>query len=84
MDVVRRRRGAAAPGVVVIRVERGKIADRGGIQEGDIITAIGGQAVTNPRQFNELVPKLDFKKGVIVNFIRQGAAGFEVLKDGGD
>jgi serine protease Do len=84
VDLPRRRRGGAPPGVVVTRVERGKLADRCGIQEGDLITSISGQAVTNPRQFNDLVPKLDFKKGVIVNFIRQGAAGFEVLKDGGD
>ena len=81
VDLPRRRRGMAQPGVMVTRVERGKLAERCGPQEGGPHHLRRRTAVTNIRQFNDLVPKLDFKKGVIVNFIRPRRRRFRVLKD---
>ncbi len=69
---VLRRRGGALPGVVVTGVEPGSIGDDAGLTVGDVIVSLASQAVTTPKQFYDLLKAGDLKKGVILNFSRQG------------
>ncbi|HXD00116.1 MAG TPA: trypsin-like peptidase domain-containing protein [Verrucomicrobiae bacterium] len=75
-------RGAA--GVLVRKVEPDSVADQCNIQEGDIITAVGGQAVTTPMQFYEVLKAADVKKGVKIDLINRAGKTFELLKDDGN
>ncbi|HWF19683.1 MAG TPA: trypsin-like peptidase domain-containing protein [Verrucomicrobiae bacterium] len=73
-----------AEGVIVTYVERNSIAAQSGIQEGDIITSIEEETVTNPKQFQEAIKGVDMKKGIIVHVISDGTAKFEILKEQAD
>jgi serine protease Do len=71
-------------GVLVRKVEPDSVADQSNIQEGDIITAIGGQTVTTPKQFYDILKSADVKKGVKIDLINQTGKTFELLKDDGN
>jgi serine protease Do len=71
-------------GVLVKKVEPDSVADRSNIQEGDIVTAIGGQAVTTPKQFYDLLKTVDVKKGVKIDLVNRTGRTFELLKDDGN
>jgi serine protease Do len=71
-------------GVLVRKVERDSVADQSNIQEGDIITAIGGQPVTTPKQVYDLLKSADVKKGVKIDLINRTGKTFELLKDDGN
>jgi serine protease Do len=71
-------------GVLVRKVEPDSVADRCNIQEGDIITTIGGQAVTTPRQFYDVLKTVDVKKGVKIDLVNRSGKTFELLKDDGN
>ncbi|HSE17567.1 MAG TPA: Do family serine endopeptidase [Pyrinomonadaceae bacterium] len=43
------------PGVVVYQVQSASGADRAGLQRGDVITALNGQAVTDPNSFRNAI-----------------------------
>ena len=43
------------PGVVVYHVQAGSAADRAGLRQGDVITALNGQAVTDPNTFRNTI-----------------------------
>ena len=43
------------PGVVVYQVQAGSGAERAGLRRGDVITALNGQAVTDPNSFRNAV-----------------------------
>jgi Do/DeqQ family serine protease len=43
------------PGVVVYQVQGGSGADRAGLKQGDIITALNGQGVTDPNSFRNAI-----------------------------
>jgi serine protease Do len=67
-------------GVIVTYVDKNSLAAQSGIQEGDIITSIEEQTITNPKQFQDAIKNVDMKKGIIVHLISDGTAKFEVLK----
>ena len=71
-------------GVIVTEVQRGRAAERGGIQPGDVITEVNHKPVSTPKQFRDALKAVDPKKGVIVNFTRRGTSKFEFLKESGD
>ena len=71
-------------GVIVASVERDSVAERKGIQPGDVITEINRKPVTSLKEFREALKGADTKKGVIINFISGGVSKFEVLKEGGE
>ena len=71
-------------GVLVRRVEPDSVADQSNIQEGDIITAIGGQTVTSPKQFYDILKTVDVKKGVKIDLVNRTGKTFELLKDNGN
>jgi Do/DeqQ family serine protease len=43
------------PGVLVYQVQSGSGADRAGLKQGDVITALNGAAVTDPNQFRNAI-----------------------------
>ena len=43
------------PGVVVYQVQSGSAADRAGLRQGDVITALNGTAVTDPNPFRNMI-----------------------------
>jgi Do/DeqQ family serine protease len=43
------------PGVVVYQVQGGSGADRAGLKQGDVITALNGQGVTDPNSFRNAI-----------------------------
>jgi Do/DeqQ family serine protease len=43
------------PGVVVYQVQSGSGADRAGLKQGDVITALNGQAVADPNSFRNAI-----------------------------
>jgi Do/DeqQ family serine protease len=59
-------------GILVDMVEEGTPADKGGLQAGDVITAVNGQLITDPTGFRFLIA--GFKPGSNV--------ALEVLRDG--
>ncbi len=67
-------------GVIVIHVEKDGLAAANGIKEGDIITSVNKQAVTNPVEFRDALQTSDPQKGVILNLISDGNSRFQVLK----
>jgi serine protease Do len=71
-------------GVVVTEVERGSVAEKKGIEPGDVITELNQKPVNNPRQFRDALKSADTKKGVVINFTTRGTSKFEILKENGD
>lgn len=65
-------------GVVVTRVEEGSPADRAGIEEGNLITAVNRRSVSSPSEFVKAVPK-DAKE-VLLRVFRRGIFTFVVLR----
>jgi serine protease Do len=81
---VLRRRGQGPPGVVITAVAAGSMGDGAGLTVGDVIVSVGSQAVTTPKQFFDLLKAGDTKKGILLNFTRQGSERLAVLRDNGD
>jgi serine protease Do len=71
-------------GVVVIRVDKHGLAAEKGIHEGDIVTSIDKQRVTNMTEFLQAMHKVDTAKGVTIQLISNGAAKTETLKESGE
>jgi serine protease Do len=69
-------------GVIVVSVENDGLAQRNGIQPGDVITAINQEPIATPRRFREALKEADLKKGVVVNLTSGRTARFEILKAG--
>jgi serine protease Do len=81
---MQRRRGRGPQGVVVIKVDPDSPAGRTNLREGDTITAVGNQPVTNPKQFYDAIKAADLKKGVIIKSASRGSSKVDLLKLGGD
>jgi len=61
-------------GVVIAKVLPGSPAARAGLQDGDILTALAGQAIKNPRELQRVVAGLKVDQKVEVSVFRDGAA----------
>lgn len=64
----------AKTGVIIAKVGPGSPAEKCGLQDGDILTSIGGQAVKDPRNLQQVVAGLPIGKDVELNITRDGAA----------
>lgn len=71
----------AHTGLVVTGVERDSPAWNKGIRAGDVITEVNRQPVTNARQLKDAMKASDSKRGVVINYLRQGASRFTVLRE---
>ncbi|MFT8780080.1 endopeptidase [Acetobacter orientalis] len=78
--------GASVHGVVVNEIQPGSPADQAGIRAGDIIQAVGGQAVETPRAAVTAVrAALGAKKPVLLRILRDGQSLFIAISpDGGN
>ena len=70
----------ARTGLVVTGVERDSPASNRGIRSGDIITEVNRKPVTTSRELRDALKASDSKRGVVINFMRQGASKFTVLR----
>lgn len=64
----------AKTGVIIAKVGPGTPAAKCGLQDGDILTNIAGQAVKDPRHLQQIVAGLPIGKSVELNITRDGAA----------
>jgi len=60
------------PGVLVARVIKGSAADKAGIKQGDIITAIDGKQVTSSDQLINIIRSHNVGDHIIVEIVRKG------------
>jgi serine protease Do len=72
---------SATAGVIVVSVQKNSPASRKGIKAGDVITGINQKTVTTPKHFTDALKNADLKKGVIVNYIANEVARFEILNE---
>jgi S1-C subfamily serine protease len=72
LDAVRNASGSPMPGAVVRSVMPGGPAARAGLRPGDRITAVDGQAVSNPAQLTQLVERNGVGRSMEVTLQRQG------------
>lgn len=70
----------AQAGMLVATVEKNSPAARSAIKPGDLITSIDQQPITNRKQFQSAVEKIDLKKGAIINLVSGNTARFEIVK----
>lgn len=64
--------GAAKSGVYVGRIRSGTVADKAGIQPGDVITGFAGKRVKNLSGLDQLVDTVQPGDTVSVNVVRNG------------
>ena len=69
-----RKKHPASPGsgALVGRVQPGSAAERAGLQPGDVITALAGQAVTGADDLQRLVSQLTPGREISLTYVRQG------------
>ena len=72
LDAVRNASGSPMPGAVVRSVMPGGPAARAGLRPGDRITAVDGQAVSNPAQLTQLVERNGVGRSMELTLQRQG------------
>jgi Do/DeqQ family serine protease len=63
------------PGVVVYQVQSGSAADRAGLRQGDVITALNGTAISDPNTFRNLIAGLGPGTEVTLTVKRNGSEG---------
>ena len=63
------------PGVVVYQVQSGSAADRAGLRQGDVITALNGTAINDPNTFRNLIAGLGPGTEVTLTLKRDGSEG---------
>ena len=67
-------------GVVVVNIEEGGIAEQSGMLEGDLITRIGRQKISNLTMFKELISKYEEDKKILFLVKRGNASRFLTLR----
>jgi glutaredoxin 3 len=59
-----------ASGAYVGRVRSGSVAERSGLRQGDVITALGGQPVNRAEDLHRLVPQMPRGRDVSLTYVR--------------
>lgn len=67
-------------GIVVTQVEPGSLANRIGLQQGDIIVALGEESMDNVTKFKEATRDLNLEEGVRLQIVRGGIKRFVFIK----
>jgi serine protease Do len=73
-----------AEGLLVTQVETGSLAERKGVQKGDVVTEVNQRPVTTLKAYRDAIKDADLKKGVLLNLVRDGVSRLVVLKDTGE
>jgi S1-C subfamily serine protease len=69
---VRKHPGIPTSGAYVGRVRPGSPADRAGLRQGDVITALGGQPVARAADLHQLVREMPKGRDVSLTYVRNG------------
>jgi serine protease Do len=67
-------------GVVVVNIEEGGIAEESGMLEGDLITRIGRQKISNLKMFKEEISEYEEDKKILFLVKRGNASRFLTLR----
>ena len=67
-------------GVVVTEVDQASLAERAQIRPGDVIVAIGNTPVKNVGDYRNAINQFDAKKGIRIQFVREGVRRFAFLR----
>ena len=70
VDQPARRKSSASQGVLIVSVERGGRADRGGLEPGMLITRVGTLEVTKLNQFRQAVERSGRDEDLVVQILR--------------
>ena len=68
----RKHPGIPKSGAYVGKVRPGSPADRAGLRQGDVITALGGQPVTRAADLHQLIPQMPKGRDVSLTYVRNG------------
>jgi len=68
----RKHPGIPTSGAYVGNVRPGSPADRAGLRQGDVITALGGQPVTGSADLHQLIPQMPKSRDVSLTYVRSG------------
>jgi S1-C subfamily serine protease len=68
----RKHPGISASGAYVGKVRPGSPADRAGLRQGDVITALGGQPVSRAADLHQLIPQMPKGRDVSLTYVRNG------------
>jgi len=71
-------------GLFITAIEPGSLAERRGLQKGDVITEIDRTEITSLRDYHTAMKAADLKKGTLLNLVREGVSMLVVLKDTGE
>lgn len=80
LDDEARTRWNVDAGVLVTQVEQGSAAATAKLQQGDVITLLGGQSVDSVADFERIVKALPAEKMVPLRIVRNGRAGFVAVQ----
>ncbi len=67
-------------GVVVTNVEQGSVAANAGVQSGDLVERVGGEAVTSVDDFNAAVKKLAVEDGIVLHLKNADGKRYVILR----
>ena len=67
-------------GVVVVDIEEGGIAEKSGMLEGDLITRIGRQKISNLKMFKDEISEYEEDKKILFLVKRGNASRFLTLR----
>ena len=66
-------------GVIVVDIEEGGIAEKSGMEEGDLITRIGRQRISSLKMFKDEISKYEEDKKILFLVKRGNASRFLTL-----
>ena len=77
---IQRPMNSVIQGVVVVNIEEGGIAEKSGMLEGDLITRIGRQKISNLKMFKEEISEYEEDKKILFLVKRGNASRFLTLR----
>jgi glutaredoxin-like YruB-family protein len=72
--------GIPVSGAFVGRVRPGSPAEVAGLRRGDVITAVGGQAISRAEDVHRIVPQMPRGREVSLNYVRDGEQRYTLVK----
>lgn len=66
-------------GVLVTAVATDSLADAYGLRPGTILTEVNRRLIQSPVDLRETLKKADFRKGVMLSYVTEGSARFEII-----
>lgn len=79
-EAMARERGLTGGGVIVTQVDRGSAADAGGVERGDVITAVGSEAVGDKAAFDAALAALPEGGEAMLLIEREGKKTYAIIQ----